>query len=352
MPAIFQPQKNKKPRELGLAMPAEWHPHEATWLAWPHNAETWPGKLLKEVRDVYLQMVETLLASEKVHLLVNGTQEEDEVLRFLKSARVNMQNLILHRVPNEDVWIRDYGPIFLTGKEKQKAWCKWTFNAWGEKYDSLKKDNQVFETTGLVPFPSFQPGIVLEGGSIEVNGAGTCLTTEQCLLNPNRNRKLSRQEIETFLEDYLGVRHVVWLGNGIAGDDTDGHIDDIARFVNPNTIILVFEENADDTNHKILRENRERLQRSEDQDGKKLNVVELSMPRPVVEGDRLPASYANFFIANKAVLVPVFKDPQDDRAIKILSELFPKHEIVPINCLSLVHGLGAIHCVTQQEPAA
>jgi agmatine deiminase len=334
-------------------MPAEWEPHEATWLSWPHNVETWPGKRLAKVEDTYLQMLEGLLPNEKVHLLVAGLTEAGKVEGRLKKMGIRTKNLILHLIPTVDTWIRDYGPTFVVNRDKEeKAWNKWIFNAWGGKYPSLMEDTHVFEDKSLIGHRNFDVGIILEGGSIEVNGAGTCLTTEQCLLNKNRNPKLSREEIENYLKDYLGVSNIVWLGEGIAGDDTDGHVDDITRFVNPSTILTVFEEDAKDENYHPLKENWELLKSAEKPSGGKWEVLKFPMPGKIADGNiRLPASYANFYIANGVVLVPVYGHKNDNRAVKILQELFPKREILPIRCNDLVYGLGAIHCVSQQEPA-
>jgi agmatine deiminase len=342
---------DKRPAVLGYRMPAEWEKHEATWLAWPHNEETWPGKRLGIVRDIYLQMLEGLLPGEKVKLLVKDKAERDEVTGFLK-PKLDLKNLIFFEVPAVDSWIRDYGPTYIKNGS-EKSYVKWIFNAWGGKYESLMEDTKIFVPGNkLVSEPCFDSGIVLEGGSIEVNGAGTCLTSEQCLLNPNRNPQLSRPKIEQLLRDYLGVSQILWMHEGIVGDDTDGHIDDIVRFTDASTVLCTYEEDGSDENFPLLHENWERLQRSSDANGKKWNLVKLPMPGRVEDGGvRLPASYANFLIANKAVLLPVYSHKNDGRAAKILKELFPKHEILPIECTAMVYGLGAIHCVSQQEPA-
>lgn len=343
------------PASLNYRMPAEWEPHEAAWLAWPHNQDTWPGKKMAGVEETYLQMLEGLLPHEKVNLLVPDKISGEKIQERLGRMGINTKNLRLYPMPTADAWIRDYGPTFLK-KGQEKAWIKWIFNAWGGKYASLMRDTQIFSLNSkknhpLIPHPCFEANIVLEGGSIEVNGQGTCLTTEQCLLNPNRNPSLSRREIEKHLKEYLGVSHILWLKEGIAGDDTDGHIDDIARFVNPDTIAAAYEEDSRDANYEILKHNWVILQKSLDQAGRKWNFVKLPMPGIVSDGhDRLPASYANFFIANGAVLLPVFGHPHDKEAAKILQDIFSKREILPIKCNDLVCGLGTIHCVTQQEP--
>lgn len=347
--------KIQTPASLGYHMPAEWEGHESTWLSWPQNSETWPGKKLARVEEAYLQMLEGLLPGEKVNLLVRDPGMGETVKRRLEKMSIRTGNLKLHAVPTADVWIRDYGPTFLKKQGqgvRDKGYVKWIFNAWGGKYPSLAKDNHVVENLPLTLYPIFSPGIILEGGSIEVNGAGTCLTTEQCLLNKNRNPQLSRPQIEQILKDYLGVSHIVWLKEGIAGDDTDGHIDDLARFVDKNTVLAAFEESEKDTNYEVLKKNWDDLKKAVNQDGKKWNVVKLPMPGVVAEGqERLPASYANFFIANKAVLLPAYGHKNDKEAARILKDFFPKREILPIPCRDMVYGLGALHCVSQQEPS-
>lgn len=374
MPKVIEKSSSVKvPAALGFKMPAEWEKQEATWLAWPHNVETWPGKRLARVEETYLQMLEGILPNQKVNLLVCNSKTGELVKKRLETMSIRTKNLVLREVENVDAWIRDYGPTFIKSTDhsprttekklknklvdsrpstvgSDKAYVKWIFNAWGSKYASLMEDTHVFSDTSLIPYPCFDAGIVMEGGSIEVNGVGTCLTTEQCLLNKNRNPQLSRKQIEKYLCDYLGVSHIVWLKEGIVGDDTDGHIDDIARFVNADTILTVFEEDKKDENYPILKENYEDLKKAIDQDGKKWNIVKLPMPGVIADGDvRLPASYANFLLANEVVLLPTYGHKNDKAAVKILQELFPKREIIPIRCNDLVYGLGAIHCVSQQE---
>jgi len=335
-------------------MPAEWEPHRATWLAWPHNLETWPDRL-ESVKQIWLQMIRAISPAEEVCLLVDDEREEKEVISRIRDSGATMEHVSIYKIPTVDVWIRDYGPTFITrnGGKDRLAFNDWIFNGWGRRYESYMRDDSVArEIAGLLGVPVFDQGIVLEGGSIDVNGCGTCLTTEQCLLNPNRNPHLGRSEIEKILGEVLGVDHSIWLGEGIVGDDTDGHIDDIARFVNPNTIVCALEENPKDENYAPLRENYERLLGARDQDGKKFDVVPLPMPGPVAtEGTRLPASYANFYIANGAVLIPQYDHPSDRLALGILGDLFPGRKVIGIPCEDLVAGLGAIHCVTQQEPA-
>ena len=341
------------PRSLGYSMPAEWVRHRATWLPWPHNLETWPNQLEK-VRSVWVQMIQALAPNERVCLLVNDEPTQRDVTARLKDARVAMENVSIFQIPTVDVWMRDYGPTFVTRgvQVSPLAFNDWIFNGWGGKYKAYEEDDRVAnEIASLLPIVVFEHPVVLEGGSIEVNGRGTCLTTEQCLLNNNRNPHLDREEIQQFLKDSLGVSAVVWLGEGIVGDDTDGHIDDIARFVDPTTVVCVLEENTRDENCAPLQENYERLKSARDQDGNRLTIVPLPSPNPVYyEGVRLPASYANFYIANDVVLAPIFDDPHDHEALAILQDLFPGRKIEGLRCVEVVAGLGAIHCVTQQEP--
>lgn len=347
-------EKETSPAALGYSMPAEWSRHRATWLSWPHNLETWPAHLEK-VRDFWIGMIAALTPYEQVCLLVNNEAQEREVVGRCRQARVVLENLELLRIPTVDVWMRDYGPTFVTrhSNERPLACNDWVFNGWGGKYPAYEQDDRVArEIAPLLNIPVFEHEFVLEGGSIDVNGAGTCLTTEQCLLNKNRNPGLSRRDIEVRLSAALGVSHFIWLADGIAGDDTDGHIDDIARFVDATTAVCVVESDSGDENYRALQANCERLQSARDQRGEKLSVVKLPCPAPLYQnGTRLPASYANFYIANQVVLVPVFDDPQDRAAVGLLQELFPRHRVLGLRCNEVVGGLGAIHCVTQQEPA-
>jgi agmatine deiminase len=343
------------PVELGYRMPAEWHRHGATWLSWPKDPETWPDRV-PQVEEIFLQMMAALAPNETVNLLVNDQQTEQSVRG--RCTFPGADNIRFHLISTVDSWIRDYGPNFLINDKRGLAFNDWIFNAWGNKYAELKKDDSIpARLQGLLNAPRFEPGIVMEGGSIEVNGAGCVLTTEQCLLNPNRNPHLSRDDIEQCLKTYLGAERVLWLGEGIVGDDTDGHIDDIARFVSPNVIVCAFEEDPQDANYKLLQENLERLRAMTDSQGRAFEIVTLPMPG-IVGGtstdnrnlDRLPASYANFYIANEVVLAPVFGHANDKRALETLRRLFPKRNVVGINCEPLVWGMGTIHCVTQQQP--
>jgi len=345
----------KTPRALGFHMPAEWMPHSATWLTWPKDPVTWPDRV-PQVQDIYVQMMAALTPHEKVILLVDDQKTEEEVrqrCRF-ESAR----NIIFYQIKTVDSWIRDYGPNFVIDGNGSLAFNDWRFNAWGDKYEDLKRDDQI--PSILAPklnVSHFEPGIVMEGGSIEVNGEGCVLTTAQCLLNKNRNPHLSQREIEQFLQDYLGVEKVLWLNEGIVGDDTDGHIDDIARFVAPGVIVTAVEEDPADANYELLQDNLKRLQLMTDTKGRSFEIVSLPMPG-IVGGtstdtrnlDRLPASYANFYIANNVVLAPIFGHENDSKAIATLEQLFKTRRVVPINCEPLVWGMGTIHCVTQQQP--
>jgi agmatine deiminase len=328
-------------------MPAEWAPHEATWLAWPHNRTDWPGRFAP-VPWVYGEIVRKLSRVERVRILVDDRALQEQARRVLRRVGANLEAVEFYACPTNRVWARDYGPIFVRNREGEVAITQWRFNAWA-KYDDWKQDALVPEfVTRRLKLPSFTPGIVLEGGSIDVNGEGLLLTTEECLLSPvqARNPGLGATEIERVLRDYLGADRVIWLKNGIVGDDTHGHVDDIARFTGPDTVVAAWEPDRGDPNHEPLAENEAILKSAG------LRVVRLPMPRPLVfDGQRLPASYANFYIANGLVLVPTFNDPHDRMALNTLARLFPDREVCGINCTELILGLGALHCMTQQQPA-
>ncbi len=343
----------KTPIELGYSMPAEWEKHDAIWLAWPHDPQTFPDRVGK-VENVYVKIIGSICESEKVNLFVKNEGMKARVLKLLERNPIDPENINLIVFDYADVWIRDYGPIFVSDKNKKKlAMLHWIYNAWGRKYEKLMKDTQIPSVINRkMQLEYFEPGVVLEGGSIDVNGKGTLLTTEQCLLNKNRNPHLDKKEIENYLKQYLGVSHIIWLKTGIVGDDTDGHIDDIARFVNPTTVLCAYEEDENDENHHILKENYEILLRSVDQDGNPLNIIKLAMPGYVGDDQgRLPASYANFYIGNKVVLVPVFGQRNDEGAMNIIRKFFPDRKVTGIDCRDLVYGLGTIHCISQQQPA-
>lgn len=342
------------PRALGYRMPAEWEPHEATWLSWPHKKESWPGAF-EPIPGVFVEITRRLAESEIVRINVADELMAAEVRGLLKDGGVNLDAVRFHLIPTDDSWARDHGPIYLVREvrgQRERAIVDWGYNAWGNKYPPFDLDDvvpqRIAEESGE---PIFLPGIVMEGGSLDVNGRGTLLTTESCLLNPNRNPHLMREQIEWYLREYLGLDRILWLGDGIVGDDTDGHIDDLTRFVSPNTVVTVIEDDPTDENYRPLRANLDRLRTMKDERGHSLRIVSLPMPGPIFLGDqRLPASYANFYIANRIVLAPTYRDPNDTRTIAILSELFPDRRVLGIDCTDLIWGLGSIHCVTQQQP--
>lgn len=335
-------------------MPAEWEPHKATWLSWPHDIETFPGKILAGAEDTYVQMIAALAPHEEVHVLVKNVEMEQRVRNMVD------QRAVLHRIPTGDTWIRDFGPIFIKKENGERAIVNWEFNVWGQKYDyGPDFDDNAIPTkiAELLQLPVFRPAVVLEGGSIDVNGNGMLLTTEQCLLNPNRNPHLKRAEIEQYLAGYLGVTKIIWLGEGIFGDDTDGHVDDVARFVDEKTVVCAVEDDVSDENYRALKANFELLEKT------KLNVIAMPMPEKIIRQNldetssaiapcnRAPASYVNFYIANGIVLLPVFGHKNDEKAARILQRCFPDRKVISIDCRDLVAGFGGIHCVTQQEVA-
>lgn len=347
------PTGNGAPASLGFRMPAEWEPHQATWLSWPHNEETWPDELPR-VEATMAQAVAALAPHETVHINVNDAGHERHVRAVLDDAGVR-GDVHLHRIPTNDAWVRDHGAIFVVrdgDAGREVAATDWGFNSWGGKYPPFDLDNAVpAQMADLLGVRRFVADIILEGGSIEVNGHGQLLTTEQCLLNPNRNPHLDRAAIEQRLRDFLGVRDVLWLGEGIIGDDTDGHIDDITRFVDPNTVVTAVDRDRESPNYAPLQENLERLRTMRGADGQPLRIIELAMPAPVrLKGEYMPASYANFYIANQTVLLPVYGDPNDEEAVAVLRRCFPDRTVVPIRCNDVIWGLGAFHCLTQQVP--
>jgi agmatine deiminase len=348
---IFQTLET--PASLGYRMPAEWEPHEATWFSWPHrDGISFPGSY-DRVLPVLAKAVDALADSETVRINVLDAAEEAFVRSVLDRERARSEHVVFSHIPTNEPWCRDHGPIFITRNENPRlAVVNWKYNAWGWKYPPFDLDDAVplaiAEKQGL---PVFSPNMILEGGSIEVNGCGTLLTTSSCLLNPNRNPELEKAQIELKLRDFLGVKNILWLGEGIEGDDTDGHIDDITRFVSPTTVVAAIEEDKDDSNYLPLRENAEKLSRMRTEDGSELEVLSLPMPAKVMrEGQRLPASYANFYVANRVVLLPIFATLHDQRATEVLQKAFPERRVVPIDCRELIWGLGAFHCLTQQQP--
>ncbi len=349
------------PQSLGYRMPAEWEPHAATWLAWPHNRSDWPGKF-DAIPWVFADIIRHLARAEDVNLIVASAREKKLAQAVLRRSHVDTKRVKFHVWPTNRIWTRDSGPIFVKN-QSGVALINWRFNAWA-KYSDWKHDNQLPERiakklkleqfTPLVVQKDKPPQVVLEGGSIDVNGQGLMLTTEECLLSKTqqRNPGLTQAGLEQIFADYLGVEKVIWLGRGIQGDDTHGHVDDISRFVAADTVLTAVESNRADANYEPLQENLRRLRGATDLAGRKLQIVELPLPRPVIfRGQRLPASYANFYIANNVVLVPTFNDPNDRVALNILAGLFPGREIAGIHCGDFIWGLGAIHCMTQQQPA-
>jgi agmatine deiminase len=334
-------------------MPAEWEPHEGTWIAWPHNKGHWPGKF-DPIPGVFIEMITALTQGEKVFLLVNDERMERAARSLLETRGATMERVQFMRIKTDSSWTRDYGPIFVRNEHGELAVTGWNFNAWGEKYAPWDRDNAVPKNIAETLQLSFKATeVVLEGGTIEVNGKGSLIATEQCLLNANRNPQLTRKQIEQELEKYLGATNVLWLKQGMAGDDTDGHIDEIARFVNENTIVCPLETNPDDANYKILQENYRMLQHMRDQDGNPFTIVPLPQPAPVFyKGRQLLASYLNFYIANTVVLVPTFRCAQDENVLGTLQQFFPGRTVAGLDCTNLIWGLGAIHCSTQQQPVA
>ena len=339
----------------GYRMPAEWEPHAATWLSWPRpDGISFPGAYDK-VTPTLARMVDALADSEPVHINVCDAEHEALVRQQLAKARARTEHVRFFHIPTNEPWCRDHGPIFLTrAADPRLVVLDWDYNAWGWKYPPFDSDDvvptRVAEILGL---PVYSPGMVLEGGSIDVNGQGTLLTTKSCLLNPNRNPDLTQEDIEKNLREFLGVKKILWLGDGIEGDDTDGHIDDLTRFVGPSSVVTVVEEDENDSNYEPLRANLELLRTMEIEDGTPLEIHTLPMPSKIVrDGQRLPASYANFYIGNRVVLLPTFSDSNDRWAVAVLEKAFPGRTIVPIDCRELIWGLGAFHCLTQQQPQA
>jgi agmatine deiminase len=376
------------PLTLRPRMPAEWEPHDATWLAWPHHRDDWPGKF-EPIPWVYAEIIRRLARNERVELIVNDAASEKRARKILERANALSDNIRFHRWPTNRIWTRDSGCTFITASSFARpdsrgrlpprvskpeghvgrnrtlaskaglAAVKWRFNAWA-KYSNYRHDEKIGTLIAKAAHAREwravfgKPRVVLEGGSIDVNGQGTLLTTEECLLSKvqQRNRTMKRKDYEKVFADYLGIKKVIWLSSGVTGDDTHGHVDDITRFVAPDTVVTAVETNPDDPNYEPLRENIRRLRAATDQDEKPLAIIELPMPAPVIfEGRRLPASYANFYIANGVVLVPVFNDPNDRVALNILADVFPDREVVGIYSGDLIWGFGAMHCMTQQQPA-
>ena len=342
-------------------MPAEWERQESTLIAWPHNKNDWPGRF-ENIPDVFAQIISQISKVQKVKILIQHNLVKKNIYPLLRKYKAKLKNIIFITIKTDRVWTRDSGPIYVVNKNK-KILLDWKFNAWA-KYNNYKYDNAINKKLNKIKNlelikPKFKiqkkfKDIVLEGGSIDVNGKGTIITTKECLLSKvqQRNPGLKKKDIESIFNKYLGAKNTIWLNKGIAGDDTHGHIDDIARFIDTNKIFLAYEYNKKDKNFKPLNENYKILNISKDQNGKKITIIKLPMPKPIfIEKTRVPASYLNFYIANKVVLVPVFKDKNDKKVLKIFKRNFRNRKIIPIDCLDLIWGFGAIHCMTQQEPA-
>jgi agmatine deiminase len=349
---IKKSETEQTPSSLGFRMPAEWEPQVAVWLSWPHNKKTWPG-YFRPIPAKFAEIAATISRFEEVRINI-AKPLQARAWKLLEKAKADLKKITFYDHPTNDSWCRDHGPIFVKNDQTgEVALTDWEYNAWGGKYPPFDKDNQIPPKIGrALKLRRFEKKMVLEGGSIDVNGAGLLLTTEACLLNKNRNPQLTKEQIEQNLRDYLGVHTILWLGDGIIGDDTDGHIDDLSRFYAPEGIVTVVETNKRDKNFKILQENLERLHALRTPDGKKFKIVELPMPKPCsCDGQIMPASYANFLIINGAVLMPAFQQPKKDaEAAEILRGCFPGREIIPIDCLELVWGLGTLHCISQQQP--
>ncbi|MDB5151965.1 MAG: agmatine deiminase family protein [Mucilaginibacter sp.] len=341
------------PAIAGFHFPAEWAPHTATWLSWPHKEESWPGKIVT-IYKPYCEFIKAISEGELVRISVVNEQMAAFAKEQLQQVGADLKRIEFFEFPTNDAWCRDHGPAFLINSDaKQKVIVDWGYNAWGNKYPPYDLDD-VIPTKIAKHFnlPVYHPGIVMEGGSVDFNGKGTVLTTTACLLNQNRNPNLNQQQIEAYLQNYYGVKQILWLGDGIVGDDTDGHIDDITRFINEDTVVTVLEENKNDENYHILQENLQTLKTMRLLNGKQLNIIELPMPDAVnYDGQRLPASYANFYISNAAVVVPTYRCRNDDKALDILTQCFPDRKVVGIDSTDIIWGLGSFHCLSHQEPS-
>lgn len=346
-----QPAFANSPKKLGYSFPPEWAKQEAMWLSWPHKEASWPGKI-DTIYKPYCEFIKVVAQGQKVRINVKDEAMKDFAMGKLQEVGANLSQIEFYFHETNDAWCRDHGPAFVI-KNGEKAIVDWGYNAWGNKYPPYDLDDVIPTKIGKhFGLRVFHPQIVMEGGSVEFNGAGTILTSEACLLNENRNPDLNKEQIEAYLKEFYGAEQVLWVGDGIIGDDTDGHIDDITRFVNKNTVLTVVENNPLDENYLLLQENLERLKTMTLLDGSKLNIVALPMPSPVIyEDTRLPASYANFYIANQVVVVPVFNDVNDQKALEIIQSVFPDRKVVGIDSTDIIWGLGSFHCLSQQEPA-
>ena len=345
--------KDMTPRQAGYYFPAEFGRHRATWLSWPHKEASWPGKI-HTIYPFYSRFICELSRGEEVCINVRDAAMQASAIGHLELAGVDLSRVRFFFHPTNDAWCRDHGPAFLVNPaaEQQKVIVDWNYNAWGNKYPPFDLDDVIPTLIGkALNLPVYHPGIIMEGGSVDFNGAGTLITSTCCLLNPNRNAGLGRDQIEGYLRDYYGVEQILWVQEGILGDDTDGHIDDTVRFVNADTVVTVIEEDKRDENYQLLKDNLAELSRMRLLNGKQLNIVELPMPEAVFYDDqRLPASYANFYIANESVIVPTFRSARDERALGIVQECCPGRRVVGIDSTDIIWGLGSFHCLSQQEP--
>jgi agmatine deiminase len=341
------------PNQQGYHFPAEFAMHAGTWLSWPHKEASWPGKI-ETVYPIYSQFIKLVAEGEIVNINVANEAMKQFAITQLQKVGADFSNIKFFHHPTNDAWCRDHGPAFLTNPtEKKKMIVDWGYNAWGGKYPPFDLDDNIPTLiANHYKISVVYPGIVMEGGSVDFNGQGTLITTTSCLLNPNRNPHLKQTQIEEYLRNYYGVSNIIWLGDGIVGDDTDGHIDDITRFINQDTVVTAVEEDTLDENYHPLQENLKLLSKARLENGKQLNIVELPMPSAVVHEDmRLPASYANFYIANKYVVVPTYRDKNDDKALSILQQCFPERKVIGLDSYDIIWGLGSFHCLSQQEPA-
>ena len=349
----FQEIKGVTPKSLGFHFPAEFAKHDAMWLSWPHKEESWPGKIAS-IYPSYTEFIKMVALTEKVCINVVDEKMKNSAIKMLHLAGANMDQVQFFMHPTNDAWCRDHGPSFLINKNtNSKAIIDWNINAWGGKYPPYDLDDVIpTKIAQALQLPFFNPGIIMEGGSVDFNGAGAVLTSKCCLLNPNRNPHLNQEQIEQYLMDYYGVDQVLWVSEGIVGDDTDGHIDDTVRFVNEDTVVTVVEENVLSENYDLLQQNLKELKAMRLLNGKALNVIELPMPADVIyEGQMLPASYANFYISNGHVIVPTYKCAQDDKAMQIIQSCFTDRQVVGIDSTDIIWGLGSFHCLSQQEPS-
>ena len=346
--------KGLTPKSLGYYFPAEFATHDAIWLTWPHKEESWPGKIAS-IYPSYTEFVKIVSLTERVCINVLDEKMHHSVNEMLALAGVNLNQVQFFIHPSNDAWCRDHGPSFLIRKnaEHPKAIIDWNINAWGGKYPPFDLDDVIpTSIANALNLPVFYPNIIMEGGSVDFNGAGTIMTSKSCLLNPNRNPHLNQNQIEKYLSDYYGIDQILWVSDGIVGDDTDGHIDDTVRFINEDSVLTVVENNKNSKNHELLNQNLKELKQMRLLNGKQLNIIELPMPREVIyEQQLLPASYANFYISNGHIIVPTFKCDQDDKAMQVIQSCFPTRQVVGIDSTDIIWGLGSFHCLSQQEPS-